>query len=281
MNIKGAMARSWLALVGLTLLGAWTSSDWEDLVRQGNAAFAREEFSLAVELYTQAEDMIPDPGLVAFNKAAALYHLGRYREAELHYRRCLEDAEGLRFAQVLYSLGNSLVQQAQDTDARRLQEAIGCYEQCLIPEPADPELAANARHNLELARLLWLQAQANKKSGEQSNREPGEDEPPSKERPGAGRGVDETRSVRPDARGRPKRVLDPRGGPQSAAAGATAPEQPGKGNLPPIPDEEPEALLSADDAADHLRQAAARIERELREHRQRMIPAVSSKVKDW
>src|SRR5206468_3004640 len=76
-------------LVALLQLGAFLQEgDW---IRQGNAAFARDDLDKALAFYEKAEDATADPGLVAFNKAAVLYRLKRYREAELHYRRCLDD----------------------------------------------------------------------------------------------------------------------------------------------------------------------------------------------
>src|SRR5207237_4866152 len=128
-----------------------------------------------IDFYSRAEESVTDPGLVAFNKAAALYHLGRYREAELYYRYGRDEATGLRRARLLYSLGNCLLQQAQDRDTRRLKEAMSFYEACMQHEAADASLTADARHNLELARLLWLQAKARKDRGEPENSEQGND----------------------------------------------------------------------------------------------------------
>ena len=111
----------------------------EELVRQGDAAFERGDYSAAVDLYTRAEDAITDPGLVAFNKGAALYRLALaaddeasrrqwFREAELHYRRCLEDAVG-----ELYALSpdeftgrrTELAAEAKGNGDRSLASAIG------------------------------------------------------------------------------------------------------------------------------------------------------------
>src|SRR5262249_13606724 len=64
----------------------------DDLVRQGNAAFERGEVTGAEGLYGKAEERAVDPGLVAFNKADALYQQEKYREAEVHFRRALGDA---------------------------------------------------------------------------------------------------------------------------------------------------------------------------------------------
>src|SRR5262249_36018685 len=156
----------------LVLLAAAPPPDPEELVRQGNAAFAREDYAAAVDYYSRAEDGTLDPGLVAYNKAAALYRLAGqpdnaarrgslYREAELQYRCTLEGAAGARRAGALYGLGNSLLQQGLRRGPAVLQDAVRCYEECLREPELAPELADDARHNLELARLLWLQAREN------------------------------------------------------------------------------------------------------------------------
>src|SRR6202011_3040441 len=103
-------------------------------------------------------------GLVAFNKAAALYRLGRYGEAESYYARCLEDAGEDRLPQALYNLANCLVQQARDTDTGMLERAVANYERCLRQEPKDSGLAEDARANLELTKALLARAKANRVS---------------------------------------------------------------------------------------------------------------------
>src|SRR5205085_1089292 len=91
-----------LAALALLLVGAAPEDDLEELIRKGNAAYARgertsnadaarKEFEAALQFYQKAEERTADPGRVAFNKAAALYRLGQYREAERCYRCCLED----------------------------------------------------------------------------------------------------------------------------------------------------------------------------------------------
>src|SRR6516164_1882882 len=104
----------WLPFLALALVSAAPPEEADRLVRLGNEAFDREDYAAAMVYYTQAEDHITDPGLVAFNKGAALYRLGRFREAELHYLRCREDAAGERRARLLYDLANAILQQAQD-----------------------------------------------------------------------------------------------------------------------------------------------------------------------
>jgi tetratricopeptide (TPR) repeat protein len=275
------LQKGWIVLLAFVLLGAASRGDPEDLVRQGNAAFARGDFAASVDFYTEAEVAILDPGLVAFNKATALYQLGRYREAELHYRRCREDAEGVRRARLPYNLGNCLLQQARGSNVPQLREAIGLYEQCLQEEEAGAALQADARHNLELARLLWLKAKNSKEGRNASDEDPNNDQnPPSERRNDARLGGDDAGLATPDPRGRPEPVSDPQGDPKAAARTDERPP-PGKGNLPPIPDTDDLVPLSPEDAAEHLEQALTRIRRERQDHRQQSVPAASSHLMDW
>jgi tetratricopeptide (TPR) repeat protein len=257
------------------LLGAVSFGIAEDLLRRGNAAFGHADFAAAVEFYARAEESAIDPGLVAFNKATALYHLGRYREAEMHYRFAREDATDLRLARLLYDLGNCILQQAQERDARRLKEAMDLYEQCLQQEAADAGLIADAQHNLELARLLWV------KAGGQNNSEPGNEDEQPRNGNDAGLRDDSPRTATLDARGKSQPLTGTQPDPGGTPASTDQAAPPGKGNLPTLPDTEELAPLSAEDAAEHLKQAAARILHEHREHLRQRVPASSSNVKDW
>jgi tetratricopeptide (TPR) repeat protein len=255
------------------LLGAVSVENAKEIVRRGNAAFGHGDFAAAVDFYNRAEESASDPGLVAFNKATALYQLGRYREAELHYRCAREDAAGLRLARLLYNLGNCILQQAGD--ARRLKEAMGLYEQCMQQGAADAALIADARHNLELARLLGL------KAGAENHSEQGNEDEPSRDTNEAGPRGDSPRTTMLDARGKSEAV---RGAPLDPGATPTSSDQappPGKGNLPTLPDTDELGPLSSEDAAEHLKQAAARILREHQEHLRQKAPVISSNVKDW
>src|SRR5271156_4871 len=102
-----------LVLLAVALVSAAPADRADDELRQGNLAFERGDYDGAMRHYEQAEIEITDPGLVAFNEAAALYRLGQYAEAAEHYLRARDDAIGPRRARLLYDLGNCLVQQAQ------------------------------------------------------------------------------------------------------------------------------------------------------------------------
>lgn len=276
------------ALAALVLLGADPPVTVERLLRQGNAAFERGDFPAALALYEQAEERATDPGQVAFNKATALYRLGlaeenagararTFRSAEDHYRRGAAGADEPRRCRALFGLGNSLLQ-ARGEEAAALREAVRCYRACL----ADPDLAEHARHNLELAKLLWLKARERASRPDQENQNPkdgsnsSQNDPPMNDRdagpdgsdPGAGQKFDR-------ATGQP---IQPGVGQQPVE---TTQRSPGQGDLPPVPDDEQAAPLTPREGEQHLEQAVDRILRDRRTHRLRSSRTPAGPVKDW
>lgn len=157
-RIVGPVVFAWLAIV---LISASPNAKPDDLIREGDQAIEKAEYEKALELYQEAEERGTDPGLIAFNKAAAYWHLNDFRKAELHYRMTLNDAAASteRRARSFFNLGNCLVKQAGERDIALLREAIRYYEYCL-DLAADGELRALARHNLEVAKLLWIDARS-------------------------------------------------------------------------------------------------------------------------
>jgi len=267
----------------LALLGAAPELTPEDLVRQGNAAFAREDFELAVKLYTQAEERITNPGLVASNKGAALCRLGDFDAAARHYEAALSDATAGRRAALLFNLGNCRLQQSRGSDAKRLQEAVDCYSLCMRQNGVEEPLKTDARHNLELAKMLWLRARLSKAGKDGGNQEEPKDKPEPKKEPddkkidkGKGPNGDPTT----DPMEVPKVEPDPHSKERNPMNGDGTPP-PGKGNLPPIPDTKKRVRMAPEDAAEHLERAAERILRERREHQRRSSPMPSRQLPDW
>lgn len=132
----------------------------DELVRRGNEAFARGDRDAADRLYSAAEERTADPGLVAFNRAAAAFEAGNFREAEGLYLRALADPAipSERRAKALFNRGVCLLKAGGD--AKVYRAAIACYEACLEESPSDAAFAADARHNLEVAKLLWNRERA-------------------------------------------------------------------------------------------------------------------------
>lgn len=199
----------------LLLVSASPVPSVDDLIRQGNEAFARDEHEQALKLFEKAEAQTLDPGLVAFNKGAALFRLGRFREAAAHYKRALEDAAAPpeRQRKAWYDLGTSLLKASSGNQAEDLRGAANAFRSCLELEPADARLAEDARFNLELAQRLWVEARANppkkepgpngsdpqpkkgKKEKEKSPADPTKD--PAKDGKTDKKGLDKTDAVEP------------------------------------------------------------------------------------
>jgi tetratricopeptide (TPR) repeat protein len=267
-----------LLLLAVALLGAGPGADPYELVRRGNAAYAEGHYEAALRFYEQAGSQITDPGLAAFNQAAAHYQLEQYREAERHYRYCLEDAAGPRRARALFGLGNSLLQQRDARGAEVLEQAIGAYAECLREEKLDAELADGARHNLELAKLLLAQLPPKKepsppdsgqpKNGSNRKTRPEDDPRLAHSQSGA---------ERPDPRS-PGKAVKPDDGPKPIPTNERAP---GQGTLPPVPDKGELVRMAPEDAARHLDLAVSRIAEDRRTYRYRAARAPGSGVLDW
>ena len=267
-----------LSLLFFCFVGAGPVSNATDLLGQGNAAFDREDYAIALDLYRRAEAKIADPGWLAFNEGAALYRLGRYREAEIQYWLSRQDATGPRLHRVLYDLGNSVFRQAGPREAALLERAIGFYEECLRQPELDQELASDARHNLALARQLLKTAKA------------GSENPPNEPNRESKRSDDSKPNIQPTPAGvnpgdddntgsgqRPADVQDS----DPRANSRNAQRQPGIGNLPPIAESDQSMPLSSEDISAYLQTITERILKERRSHYGKSASRPSQNVKDW
>lgn len=263
-----------IAAVMMIFVGAEIDSRSAQLIRSGNDAFHRAEFIEALRFYQQTEERITDPGLAAFNKAVAFYRLEEYREAELHFRRSVEQAKPKRRAKSYYGLGSALLMQGKDVDAAALGQAIAAFRLCRRDAGADKGLRAKAAHNLELARLLLLKALKN--NPQQSPPNNGENGNGNKngKKPGNGNG-DPTKHGQNPSNGKGKNK-----GKLGGKTGVKSVRIPGAGRLPTIPDDEVLQALSPEDVRRLLQNAVERIQRQKQQDWRAQEPA-SAPVKDW
>jgi tetratricopeptide (TPR) repeat protein len=274
-----------LGLPALALVAAGPAAvSPDELVRQANGALGRKQYIDALKLYERAEERATDPGLVAFDEGVALYQKGDFAEAEVRFRLARQDrtAPSLRPLYATYNLAASIVQLPGDGDPAKLAEAVRLFEECLRDGDLDERLAADARHNLELAKMLWAQAKArparpkNERPPDdpEENSKPPQPRPEPQPQPGAGEG-----SASP-TKGNAERtpVTQEQGTEPIKTDGQQAA---GAGNLPVIPDRDELTPMSREEAEAHLRQAIEKVMQEGRAHRQRAQKAPSGKVRDW
>lgn len=250
----------------------------DDLIRRANAAFLRGEIETADHLYAAAEERTGDPGLIAFNTAAVLFQKGQFRDAELHYARVLDDkaCPPDRAARAWFNRGTCLLRRGSTPAVYR--SAIACFDRCLDLNPPDEPLKADARHNLELAKLLWAEANKTAAKPELPNAPPPEEDLNPPPQPG----FTDQQPGGPDpggAGGQP----DPQ--PQPAPGGkpneTNVPTPGNNPNLPQLPDEDRMQPLTPEDTREYLRRTAERLKRDRHGLLNLLYGPERPGVKDW
>lgn len=290
MRVRPAKRRPalWLVSLGVAILGAaqpLPTDSPEELIRRANAVFATDPVA-ADALYVAAEERTADPGLVAFNRAAVLFHRGDYREAERYYDRVLADAAcpPERAAQAWYNRGTSLLYRGGSLGVYR--SAIACFENALHSPGADDPLKAKARHNLEIAKLRWIEL-AHKEA---------KNEPPS---PNQNVPPEETTSPQPqprepgtepstepqDSTTRPQPVAQPTLPPATPPGNDASPTAQPIAGLNPnllIPqDTDTVQRYSPEEARDYLKRTAPRRQREYHALLESLYGAERIDIRDW
>ena len=261
----------------------------EELIRQANAAFAREDFDEANRLYEAAEVVSADPGLVAFNRGAVLFNSQRYAEAAKYYHLVLNDAAcpPERAAKAWYNRGTCLLRQSGATTAV-YRSAIACLERAFDSDAADAALKANARHNLELAKMLWNDARKKENRQDNPNNDlPPEDprsEPPQKPL-GNDSQIGEPEQGDGNSHGTqiPKIVQQPVAGAgmKATPSNGQAPAPGATGQIQPLEDKKNIQPLSPEETREHLRRTAERLKRDQQIMRMTLYGAERSGLHDW
>jgi Ca-activated chloride channel family protein len=277
-STDGKAPMALVALLAILSVSAADPPEIEALLRRGNEAFALQQYDVALRFYEQAEALTLDPGLVSFNKAAAYSRLEKYKEAIECYRRCLEDdgAPSARRARAGFDLGNALLRDAGN-HAPTLAQAVQAYRACLREPDLTGDLRADARHNLELAQLLWLKARNDQKTPDTSD----DEKKPPQPSPLAKNPLDQKDPGKSDS------VYQPVDSGQGSQANKPAEVQSGhesknlrSGSIVVLPDEEPIVPLAPSDTLATLDSHAQRIAEQRRRQRN---PAGSGVLttKDW
>ncbi|MDX2197603.1 MAG: VWA domain-containing protein [Phycisphaerae bacterium] len=168
------------ALLALAIAPGARGEDARSALKTGNSAYEAGDYDGASAKFEAAQSAAGDARVAAaarFNRASALFRLGRYADAKDLWVQCLQDADATHEARVRYNLGNCDYQEAlallrppaptsQDVVAtigegeqkgpsleaidEHLDRAIEQYRDVIRLDAGH----ANARANLELARKL-------------------------------------------------------------------------------------------------------------------------------
>ena len=256
--------------VTLFILASWwlwpgsSASPPEEAIRQGLSAYARGDFATAEAAFHQAAEQTTDPGLVAFNQAVVAFHRGHFRVAEQGFTCCLADAIIPPERRVLAQYNRGVCWLKLGNNAANYRSAIDDFTAVLASPVAPAELLADARHNLEVAKLFWAQAQSNQPrpdrgdtAGDDGENAPERDQnrddrqPVASDQAGPG-------SQSPDATPQPSESLPP----DSQSPRNTWPLQPGAGTRPVLDDRSEVTPLSPTQTREYLEQIADRLARD-------------------
>jgi Ca-activated chloride channel homolog len=151
---------------------AWSLFGSDDPVRQGHDAFESEQFTEALDRWTDAQVDDPADRRLDYNIGQALFRLERYPEAEEAFLAATATDVTRLAADAFYGAGNAAFQQG------RYLDAIADYEKSLELRPEDED----AEHNADLAQRRYeeLMEQAEQQEQEQEQ----EQQPPPEEQDG-------------------------------------------------------------------------------------------------
>lgn len=259
------------------------SPDVDRRLRAAEEAWRRGDDAAAIQLYGTAEERSRDPGQIAFNLGAIHFRKGEFREAELQFQRALDDREAPagRRARAFFNRGVCLLRQGGLTQYRA---AIENFVRCSAIAESDAELERHAGHNLELAKLLWLEARAKSSVQPLPNERPPE-EPPEAPRPPKPEATD---PKPPDANGtnttaepKPGEIDPVIGKPKADGATGTKKTVGGKGNLPVNGEWAGWRPQDETEAREYLKSLGPRLAKDRRDLIDLSAPPEQPHVKNW
>ncbi len=165
-----------LCLATAALLGPPArAASARSLVKRGNEAYSKKNYSEALNAYQQAEKLHPDSPRVLFNKGDALYRKGDFQKAMEAYEQAAALSRDSKLeAWSKFNQGNAAfrqgLHQAQASPSQALDSitrSVRAYRDALR---ADPSLN-DARHNIELARRVIEQLRRQLKKQPRRNKQ--------------------------------------------------------------------------------------------------------------
>ncbi|MEW6428950.1 MAG: tetratricopeptide repeat protein, partial [Thermodesulfobacteriota bacterium] len=180
-----------LVLCGLPGRASGFAGGAAGLVDQGNAAFAAGDFAGALEFYERAAAKDPRPE-IAFNRAGALYRLGKTEEAAALWQEAAAAASNPALAYAArYNAGNAFYRQGEEAitgDPDAALDLFGTsadsFRAALAADPGGPD----AGRNLELANRRIAQLRQRLQQEKQQQGQSGGNGQEKKDQPDAGQG---------------------------------------------------------------------------------------------
>ncbi len=145
-----------IVLISFLPEGAFAQKDLKH-IREGNQAFAKENYQGAELAYRKALDKTKSPEKPSFNIGDALYKQNKFEDAAGQFDKLAETETDKESASRIYhNLGNSFLQ------AGKLDESIKAYKNALRNNPYDMETKYNLAYAQEMLEEQKKQEQKNK-----------------------------------------------------------------------------------------------------------------------
>lgn len=171
------------ASLALTLLGAGRAraGDLRRLVREGNRAFAAEDYETALEKYRSAQVEAPESPHLYFNIANALLKQGKHEEATENFLKVHSRQQPSLGAWAFYNVGVGQYRQAEEAiGIQDYQKALELLKQCMASnrqamkiDPYDEDPKFNYEQALrkykEVLDAIKKQQEEQKKQQDQQN----------------------------------------------------------------------------------------------------------------
>jgi Ca-activated chloride channel family protein len=150
-------------IISALILLAWVSLDAQPAqkyIREGNSLFQDGKFKEAEIDYRKALEKSPKSTKAAYNLGNSQYKQQNYNEASASYQRLASEPSNKNLSQLYHNLGNSYLQ------AQKYNESIDAFKKALRLNPNDED----TRYNLAYA-MAKLQQQKDKKQQEQKDKQ--------------------------------------------------------------------------------------------------------------
>lgn len=148
---------------------------------EGNRLLVEGRFDEALGKYDAARAALPNSAELAYNRGLALYHLGRYAEAQSAFQDALKPGNLELEAKAKYNLGRcahaaGMEKAKPETLAEAVDDlgrAIGFYNDALQLSPKDADAAGNrdAADRLRRYLELWMEEQKQEKANQDENQD--------------------------------------------------------------------------------------------------------------
>lgn len=147
---------AFILLYGVTVL----AQPAQKFIREGNSFYQDGKFKEAEIDYRKALERSPKSTKAIYNLGNSQYKQQNYSEATSSYQKLASDPSGKNMSQVYHNLGNSYLQ------SQKYNESIDAYKKALRLNPKDED----TRYNLAYA-MSKLQQQKDNKQQQQKNKQ--------------------------------------------------------------------------------------------------------------